>query len=111
MSVPLFFQYICDVAKPLVSGYDDHGISHLDHILTTGNADAAVAVQASHQKIFAEIQLCKRDISYGRFLTDRKFQCFCIAIQNMIKSFYIAADAVLSGADILQDIISSDIFG
>lgn len=110
MAVPLFFKYICDVAKPLVSGYDDHGISHLDHILTTGNADAAVAVQASHQKILAEIQLCKRDISYGRFLTDRKFQCFCIAIQNMIKSFYIAADAVLSGADILQDIISSDIF-
>ena len=110
MSVPLFFKYICDVAKPLVSGYDDHGISHLDHILTTGNADAAVAVQASHQKILAEIQLCKRDISYGRFLTDRKFQCFCIAIQNMIKGFYVAADAVLSGTDILQDIISSDIF-
>ncbi len=65
MAVPLFFKYICDVAKPLVSGYDDHGISHLDHILTTGNADAAVAVQASHQKILAEIQLCKRDISYA----------------------------------------------
>ena len=28
----------------------------------------------------------------------------------MIKGFYIAADAVLSGTDILQDIISSDIF-
>ena len=52
------------------------GIAFLITILTTGNADAAVAVQASHKKIFAEIQLCKRDISYGRFLTDRKFQCF-----------------------------------
>ena len=61
MAVPLFFKYICDVAKPLVSGYDDHGISHLDHILTTGNADAAVAVQASHQKILAEIQSARRD--------------------------------------------------
>ena len=28
----------------------------------------------------------------------------------MIKGFYVAADAVLSGTDILQDIISSDIF-
>ena len=93
-----------------MSGYNDDRVAYLNGILTTGNADAAVAVQASHQKILAEIQLCKRDISYGRFLTDRKFQCFCIAIQNMIKSFYIAADAVLSGADILQDIISSDIF-
>ena len=72
MAVPLFFKYICDVAKPLVSGYDDHGISHLDHILTTGNADAAVAVQATNQKLLAEIKISKREISYVRFIKDPK---------------------------------------
>lgn len=90
MAVPLFFKYICDVAKPLVSGYDDHGISHLDHILTTGNADAAVAVQASHQKILAEIQLCKRDISYGRFLTDPQ-----ISSASALPSEYVKGSTLL----------------
>mgnify|MGYP000529671218 CR=1 FL=1 len=39
-----------------MSGYNDDRVAYLNGILTTGNADAAVAVQASHQKILAEIQ-------------------------------------------------------
>ena len=73
--------------RPFVSGYNDDRVAYLNGILTTGNADAAVAVQASHQKVLPEIQFCKRNVRYGRFLADGKFQCFCIVVQNVIKRF------------------------
>ena len=90
---------------------NDNSVTDLNGILTTGDADMAVTVKAADQKIFAEIQVCKRNICHLGFFANGEFQGFCVAVQYMIKSFHIASDTVLCGTDILQDIISGDVLG
>ena len=97
--------------QPLYSGDHDHCISELNAVLSPWNGDFSFPVNAGNEKIVPDIQLCQRGVQKRAVLVYGELQGLCLVVQNLVEGFHIAADAVLHGTHVLQDIVSSQVFG
>ena len=70
-----------------------------------------MAVDADNPQIIFQLQLRKGNAREGAVFPDDKFQSLRPVIQNMVERLYIAANGILHGTHVLENIVGSQIFG
>ena len=83
---------------------DNHNrIPDLDAILSGGDQNAAIAVDACHEQIFLEGKILERTVCYSGRLVHTEFNGFHTGIKQVIQRFNIAVGRVCLCTDLGND--------
>ena len=84
---------------------NNHRISLLEVILTSGDDDFSFSADARHQNVFPGLHILQLDFLQRTVLMYNKLQRLYPVVHQLVQRFHIASDGVFHRAHILKNIL------